>query len=279
MELTPRSDAHTTPAYKHKPFIEAAGVEVRFGTLVALQDLMLQVERSEFVSLVGPSGCGKSTVLRLLAGLVLPSAGRVTLDNLEPHAARRQRLRVSFVFQDATLLPWRNVAANVALPLELAGVAKPQRYRQACTALARVGLADFADHFPQQLSGGMRMRAALARALCNAPDLLLMDEPFAALDDISRQQLNEELLGLWLRDRWTGIFVTHNIAEAVFLSTRVLVLTPRPARVAAEFSIGLPLPRSADLRADPEFARLVGSVSRALRAGVRSGTQSDETLA
>lgn len=278
MQVTPGADAHTTPAYKHEPFIEAAGVEVRFGTLVALQGLVLHVGRGEFVSLVGPSGCGKSTVLRLLAGLVLPSAGRVRLDSLEPHVARRQRVRVSFVFQDATLLPWRNVAANVALPLELAGVGRPQRMRQSCTALARVGLTDFVHHFPQQLSGGMRMRAALARALCNSPELLLMDEPFAALDDITRQQLNEELLGLWLRDRWTGIFVTHNIAEAVFLSTRVLVLTPRPARVAAEFVVGLPLPRSAEMRADPEFARLVGSVSRALRAGPMRGIPSAETL-
>lgn len=276
MGVAPAAPSPMSPASTPEPFIEATGIEVRFGRLVALQELTLHVGRGEFVSLVGPSGCGKSTVLRLLAGLVLPSAGHVRLDSLEPHVARRHRVRVSFVFQDATLLPWRNIAANVALPLELAGVERLQRLRQSYTALARVGLADFVHHFPQQLSGGMRMRAALARALCNTPELLLMDEPFASLDDITRQQLNQELLDLWMRDRWTGIFVTHNIAEAVFLSTRVLVLTPRPARVAAEFVIDLPLPRSAETRADPEFARLAGSVSRALRAGLHTGTESGE---
>jgi NitT/TauT family transport system ATP-binding protein len=256
--------------------VEASGIQVQFGPLSALRDLNLQIRRGEFVSLVGPSGCGKSTVLRLLAGLLPRTAGEIRVAGAEPSVARRHQLRVSFVFQDATLLPWRRVAANVSLPLEVAGVSREERARRALEALTRVGLADFARYYPQQLSGGMRMRAALARALCNSPELLLLDEPFAALDDLTRRQLNEELLALWLRDRWTGVFVTHNIAEAVFLSTRVLVLTPRPARVAAEFHIGLPLPRSDELRGEPEFARLVGAVSRALRACVQPPYGSDQ---
>lgn len=269
------TDARAT-AQGEAPLVEAAGIAVCFGALAAVQELGLAIQRGEFVSLVGPSGCGKSTVLRLLAGLVLPTAGQVRVGGVEPNVARRERVRVSFVFQDATMLPWRSVAANVALPLELAGMERQQRLRRAQSVLARVGLAEFGDYFPHQLSGGMRMRAALARALCNAPELLLLDEPFAALDDITRQELNEQLHGLWMRERWTGVFVTHNIAEAVFLSTRVLVLTPRPAHVAAEFSIELPLPRRAELRGEPAFARLVGSVSRALRADLSASSGEDQ---
>ncbi len=169
------------------------------------------------------------------------------------------------VFQDATLLPWRSVRANVALPLELARQTSPVRDDAAQRALDMVGLADFADRYPNQLSGGMRMRASLARALVTEPDMLLLDEPFAALDDITRQALNAELLRLWQARQWTGIFVTHNIAEAVFLSQRILVLSPRPGRVVADVPVPFDYPRPTELRSQAEFARLCGDVTHRLR--------------
>lgn len=235
------------------------------GPVSAIEGLTLEVPRGQFVSLVGPSGCGKSTLLRIVAGLLAPTSGTIRVAGQLPAAARRAALRVSFVFQDATLLPWRSVAENVRLPLELGRM--PGRRRPALVAkgLARVGLADFADRYPRQLSGGMRMRASLARALVTEPELLLMDEPFGALDDISRQRLNEELLGLWAEQGWTVVFVTHNISEAVFLSQRVLVMGPRPGRIVADVAVPFGAARTAELRADVEFARLTGEVSGALR--------------
>jgi NitT/TauT family transport system ATP-binding protein len=214
----------------------------------------------QFNSIVGPSGCGKSTILRLVAGLVTPTSGELTVANQKPAAARRQATRLAFVFQDPTLLPWRRVAANVALPLELAGRSLRARADAARSALARVGLADFAQRFPSQLSGGMRMRVSLARALVVEPDLLLLDEPFSALDDITRQKLNEELIRLWEQRHWTGLFITHNIAEAVFLSQRILVMSPRPGRIVADVAVPFEFPRRMELRARPEFARLCGEV-------------------
>jgi NitT/TauT family transport system ATP-binding protein len=184
---------------------------------------------------------------------------------LPPATARRQSARVAFVFQDATLLQWRSVADNIGLPLELQGTARAERAALVGRGLALVGLEDFRDRHPAELSGGMRMRAALARALVTDPDLLLLDEPFGALDDISRGVLNEELQRLWSARRWTGIFVTHNIAEAVFLSQRVLVMTPRPGRIQADIAVPFAQPRTADLRAEPAFAHLTGEVAAALR--------------
>ncbi|MFA7329516.1 MAG: ABC transporter ATP-binding protein [Candidatus Delongbacteria bacterium] len=230
----------------------ARQLAVRFpdGTC-ALEGLDLELQAGEFVSLVGPSGCGKSTLLRVAAGLQAASSGSLEV----PDAG------LAFVFQFPTLLPWCTIAENVALPRRL-GHGGP---RPAEDLLRLVGLAGFADHYPRQLSGGMQMRASLARALATQPRLLLQDEPFAALDEITRQRLNEDLLVLWERERWTSLFVTHNVLEAVFLSQRVHVLSARPGRVAATFEIPFPYPRAAGLRAQPEFARLGGAISQALR--------------
>ena len=199
--------------------VVAEGLAKQFPSGVeALRDLNLEISRGQFVSIVGPSGCGKSTFLRLVAGLDAPTSGELRVDGHDP-------LGLAFVFQDATLLPWRSVAHNITLPLELRREDADERVAQ---TLALVGLTDFAAAYPAQLSGGMRMRVSIARALVTRPQILLLDEPFGALDEITRQRLNEELLHLWQEDRWTGLFVTHNVSEAVFLSQRVLVMSARP---------------------------------------------------
>lgn len=234
------------------------------GGIHALRAVSFSIKRGEFVSLVGPSGCGKSTLLRLVAGLAAPSAGRLTVAGQSPRKAR-EALRVSFVFQDATLLPWRSSLRNVALPLELAGVGRADRHQRAAVGLQRVGLGDFLQSRPRQLSGGMRMRVSLARALVTQPELLLLDEPFGALDDLTRQALGEELLGLWSERHWTALFVTHNIAEAAFLSTRILVIGPRPGTIVADVPVPFGPQRTPDLRSHADFARFVGEVAARLR--------------
>ena len=249
-----------------QPLVKAQALGATYvGSVAALAGIDVAIPRGQFVSIVGPSGCGKSTLLRLIAGLLAPSAGEVSVASLPPAVARRQAARISFVFQDATLLPWRSVAENIGLPLELQGTANARRTEIVDRGLELVGLGDFRHRYPAELSGGMRMRAALARALATDPELLLLDEPFGALDDISRGVLNEELLRLWCARRWTGVFVTHNIAEAVFLSQRVLVMTPRPGRILADIAVPFALPRAAELRAEPDFARLTGEVAAELR--------------
>ena len=230
----------------------------------ALKAIDLQVKSGDFISIVGPSGCGKSTLLRLLAGLLPPSSGTLTIDGLPPADARRSREDLAYVFQDATLLSWRTVEKNVALPLELRHHPRAQIAPLVARILELVGLQDFASFYPWQLSGGMRMRVSLARALVTRPGLLLLDEPFGALDEITRQRLNEEVLRLWERDRWTGIFVTHNVYEAVFLSQRVLVMSPRPGRILADIAVPFAHPRDAALRQKAEFVRLAAETSRQL---------------
>jgi NitT/TauT family transport system ATP-binding protein len=217
------------------------------GEVEALRDVSLTVQPGEFVSLIGPSGCGKSTLLRLAADVLAPSAGTVRVLGKRPGEARRER-RFSMVFQDPVLLPWRTVLENVALPLELAGAAKAQRRRRATEAIGLVGLAGFEAARPAQLSGGMRQRAAIARALTLEPSLLLMDEPFAAVDEITRDRLNLELLAIWQRSGAAVLFVTHSIEEAVYLSDRVVVLTRRPGRIAADLAIDLPRPRGLEVK-------------------------------
>ncbi len=235
--------------------VVAAGLNKHFPSgIEALRGFELQISRSQFVSIIGPSGCGKSTFLRLVAGLDAPTSGELRVEGHDP-------LGLAFVFQDATLLPWRSVAHNITLPLELRREAAAERVAQ---TLELVGLTDFADAYPAQLSGGMRMRVSIARALVTRPQILLLDEPFGALDEITRQRLNEELLSLWQEDRWTGLFVTHNVSEAVFLSQRVLVMSTRPGRILADISIPFPYPRSACLRSTPEFIRLASGISRQL---------------
>lgn len=237
------------------PLVAATGLDKSFPSGVqALDDLNLEISRGQFVSLVGPSGCGKSTFLRLVAGLDAPTSGQLRVGDHDP-------LGLAFVFQDATLLPWRSVERNITLPLELRREADDAHVAQ---TLALVGLTDFAAAYPAQLSGGMRMRVSIARALVTRPQILLLDEPFGALDEITRQRLNEELLRLWQQDRWTGLFVTHNVSEAVFLSQRVLVLSARPGRILADIPIPFSYPRSPYLRSAPEFLRLANGISRQL---------------
>lgn len=236
------------------------------GALRALAGVDLAVRAGEFVSIVGPSGCGKSTLLRAIAGLVAPTAGRLSIASGDGHPAREGGVRLSFVFQDPTLLPWRTLRANVRLPLELDHAPPGDREARIDAVLNLVGLNDFAARFPDELSGGMRMRASLARALVTEPELLLLDEPFGALDDITRHTLGDELLRLRGARGWTGIFVTHNIAEAVYLSDRVLVMSPRPGSIVNDVPVPFAGRRTAELRAQPEFARLTGEISAILRS-------------
>ncbi len=227
-----------------------------------IQSLSADIAPGEFVSIIGPSGCGKSTLLKLVAGLTPLSAGAIEIDGKAPAAARRE---ISFIFQDPTLLPWRTVRSNIALPLDLAGTPKPEIKRIVDEQLTLVGLDHVANHYPRQLSGGMKMRVSIARALASSPRVLLLDEPFAALDEISRDRLNEELLRLRQLHHWTVLFVTHSVAEAVFLSDRILVLAPHPGRLAHDLAIPLPHPRTAQTRTSAAFDQTVAEVSRTLR--------------
>jgi NitT/TauT family transport system ATP-binding protein len=246
--------------------VHATRLDVTYhGEVRALDNLAFDISPGEFVAVVGPSGCGKSTLLRVIAGLVAPSSGTLQVVGLPPATARRTAAHLSFVFQDATLLAWRTVCDNVRLPLELRKLPRAEQGPKIEAALAMVGLSDTSTRFPSELSGGMRMRVSLARALVTQPELLLLDEPFGALDDLTRHALNDELLRLWQSHGWTGVFVTHNIAEAVYLSQRILVLSARPGRIVADVRVSLPAQRTADVRATPEFARATGEVAAHLQ--------------
>ncbi len=226
----------------------------------ALDGLTVSVRPGELVSVVGPSGCGKSTMLRLAAGLLEATSGTVAV----------ARDRLGFVFQDATLLPWRTVLGNTELLLELHGVARSEREERAAQAIKAVGLEGFEHYHPKRLSGGMKMRASLARWLTLEPSVFLFDEPFGALDEITRERLNEELLRLFQEKGFAGLFVTHSIFEAVYLSSRVLVMSPRPGRIVADIVVPFGYPRAAELRFDPTLAAIGGAVAAALR-GVTAG--------
>jgi NitT/TauT family transport system ATP-binding protein len=227
-----------------------------------IEDLSVEIPCGQFVSIIGPSGCGKSTLLKLVAGLSPITSGTIEIDGMAPANARET---LSFIFQDPTLLPWRTVHANIALGLELEHVMRTRRDARVAEMLALVGLNHVANHYPRQLSGGMKMRVSIARALASNPRVLLLDEPFAALDEITRDRMNEELLRLREEQAWTVLFVTHSVAEAVFLSDRILVLAPHPGRLAHDIPITLASPRSAETRASIDFDRTVAEVSRALR--------------
>jgi NitT/TauT family transport system ATP-binding protein len=249
------------------PQIEFDAVVKSYGTgRLVLSGIDLTVAKGEFVSFIGPSGCGKSTVLKLISGLTPVSSGAIRIDGMTPKDARET---ISFIFQDATLLPWRTVSENVWLGLELEHSAAALRKKEAAALLDLVGLADVADAYPRELSGGMKMRASIARALATNPRLLLMDEPFAALDEMTRDRLNEELLRLRAEQGWTAVFVTHSVAEAVFLSTRVIVLKPNPGRIHEMFAVDLPFPRTAELHESREFENLVTRVSHSLREALK----------
>jgi NitT/TauT family transport system ATP-binding protein len=244
------------------PFISVEGLRKSFGSKApTLGELGLEVEAGDFVSLLGPSGCGKSTLLKLLAGLSAATGGSIRIDGMSPKAAREF---ISFIFQDSTLLPWRSVAANVALALEFEGVPRADQQPRVEGVLKLVGLSHVSDYYPRQLSGGMKMRVSIARALITTPRLLLMDEPFGALDEITRNHLNEEVLRLKERQNWTAVFVTHSVNEAVFLSNRVMVMRMGPGRITREIPIPFAFPRTAELRRDPEYLKLVAVVSDAL---------------
>jgi NitT/TauT family transport system ATP-binding protein len=248
------------------PQVELSGVSKRYGSTTVLQQVDLTIAKGEFVTLIGPSGCGKSTLLKLISGLTNATSGSILVDGMTPVNARET---ISYIFQDATLLPWRTVTSNVGLGLELERVAREVRKQKVDALLELVGLTHVARAYPRQLSGGMKMRVSVARALATRPRLLLMDEPFGALDEMTRDRLNEELLRLRAEQDWTAVFVTHSVAEAVFLSTRIIVLAPSPGRIAQEVNINLPFPRTSVTRESPEFESYVTQVSRSLR-GVRS---------
>ena len=246
--------------------VSATKVEMRFASgQLGVRDVSLSVRRGELIVLVGPSGCGKSTLLRMIAGLMSPTSG-----SLQVNAGSHGDSQTAFVFQDSNLLPWRSVFDNIRLPLELRGESFEKQQAAVESSLKLIGLkpSDSAKR-PNMLSGGMRMRVSLARALVTQPELLLLDEPFAALDDLLRQQLNEELLRIWTEQRWTGLFVTHNVAEAVFLSQRVLVMSKSPGTFIADIAVPFEHPRDPDLRSTAEFAKLTGEVSRCLREAAR----------
>jgi NitT/TauT family transport system ATP-binding protein len=249
------------PAVDAASAVTLEGVTKTFANGVhALGPIDLKIAAGEFVSLLGPSGCGKSTALRLIAGLTAPSQGRLQLAAASAHARRS----IGFVFQEPTLMPWATVWNNVYLPLRLQGRSRAEAAPTIDEALTSVGLADFVNVYPRELSGGMKMRVSLARALVTDPDILLMDEPFAALDEITRFRLNNDLIELWRRARRTIVFVTHSVFESVYLSQRVVVMTPRPGRVAEEFVIDAAEPRGEEFRTSAGYAAHCRSVSAAL---------------
>lgn len=226
----------------------------------ALDDVSLTIHKGEFVSIVGPSGCGKSTLLKIASGLVPHTQGKVQVD----------RNHLGYTFQDATLLPWRKVLGNVELLMELRGYSAEERRRIALEQIDLVGLDGFAGHYPKRLSGGMRMRASLARSLALNPNVFMFDEPFGALDEITRERLNDELISLYMRKGFTGLFITHSISEAVYLSTKVIVMSRRPGRILDVFDIPFAFPREPELRYDAEFTRLCGAISVALRHAIEN---------
>jgi NitT/TauT family transport system ATP-binding protein len=241
------------------------------GTVDALSRIKLQIQDGEFVSFIGPSGCGKTTLLRLIADLEQPTSGSLSVNGIAPEQARLKR-QYGYVFQAPALYPWRTLESNVMLPLEIMGYSAAERRERARRYLALVNLSGFERKFPWQLSGGMQQRASIARALSFDPALLLMDEPFGALDEISRDHLNEQLLRLWNKTGKTVVFVTHSIPEAVFLSTRIVVMSPRPGRIIDVIPCDSPRDRTLDIRETPEFI----AIAHRVREGLRSGHSYDE---
>ncbi len=257
-------------AVRDASVIDVRGLSLTFqtadGPVYALSDVDLQVAEGEFVSFIGPSGCGKTTLLRVIADLERATGGSITVNGMTPEEARLKRA-YGFVFQAPALYPWRTVGRNVELPLEIFGLSKDERRRRREEMLELVNLSGFAKKYPWQLSGGMQQRASIARALSFDPKLLLMDEPFGALDEIVRDHLNEQLLQLWAKTKKTVVFVTHSIPEAVFLSTRIVVMSPRPGRIIDVIDCDLGPDRPLDIRETPEFLKIAHRVREGLRAG------------
>jgi len=249
--------------------LDGVGKVFRNG-VVALDGIDLAIERGAFVSLLGPSGCGKSTLLRIISGLAEPSSGARRIADGTTGSGATGPGTIGFVFQEPTLMPWASVADNIYLPLRLAGTARSAAAPRIAEAIAAVGLDGFAGAYPRELSGGMKMRVSIARALITRPRLLLLDEPFAALDEITRLKLNEDFLRLWLDEKWTVVFVTHSVFESVFLANRVVVMTRRPGRIVADLAIDLAYPRATGLRMTAEYGRQCQAVSQALTAAMEA---------
>ena len=255
-----------------RPLLRLAGISKTFSSgTTALADVNLTIRRGEFVSLLGPSGCGKSTLLKLIAGLAAPSTGAIDWPQSAYDAVGKPQPSLGFVFQEPTLLPWRTVADNIYLPLMLRDVRKREAHERITEALALVGLSSFADAHPRQLSGGMKMRVSIARALVTKPEILLMDEPFAALDEITRTKLNNDLLELFARQNLTVIFVTHSVYESVFLSSRIVVMSSRPGRISADIPIEARYPRDEEYRTSTLYNERCRFVSAALRHAMTAG--------
>jgi NitT/TauT family transport system ATP-binding protein len=251
------------PSPETEPVVRLRGVEQRFrGGVTALAGLDLDVRPGEWLSLLGPSGCGKSTALRLIAGLARPTAGSVERRLPGEHS-------VGFVFQEPTLMPWATVEGNIALPLQILGTSRAEIRSRVAELIERVGLSGFERARPRELSGGMKMRVSIARALAAAPRLLLLDEPFAALDEITRARLNDDLLALWQAQGFTVVFVTHSVWESVYLSTRIAVLSDRPGRVVGEVAVAAPAPRTAEFRESAVYLRTCRQVSETLAEAMR----------
>ncbi|GDY35796.1 ABC transporter ATP-binding protein [Acidovorax sp. NB1] len=270
--------AHAQAPLPHPtPAVEVLSAEKTYpnGTQ-ALLPVDLTIEEGEFVTLLGPSGCGKSTLLKMVAGLLEPTDGRLHLWRKPVAQLEESGKKMAFVFQSPTLMPWASVQTNVRLPLDLAGVPRAEADARVTEALALVGLSKFANALPRALSGGMQMRVSIARGLVTQPDLLLMDEPFGALDEITRHKLDADLLDLWRKKKLTVIFVTHSIHEAVFLSSRVVMMAARPGRVVEEFRIDAPYPRTADFMVSPEFSRYAKLLQDSL---LRASVDTEETVA
>ncbi|HUQ44505.1 MAG TPA: ABC transporter ATP-binding protein [Candidatus Limnocylindria bacterium] len=261
------------------PVVSVAGVNKVFetsgGRTVALEGIELAIQPGEFVSLIGPSGCGKSTLLRVIGDLTAPTSGTVTMNGKTAHQARKDR-DYGIVFQAPVLFDWRSVQGNVALPLEVKGVAGDDRRRRVEAMLQLVELGDFARHYPYQLSGGMQQRVSIARALALEPSILLMDEPFGALDEMTRERMNAEVQRIWQQTGTTVVFVTHSIPEAVFLSSKVVVMSPRPGRIVRTIDIDLPRPRTDDTRETPRYFELITEVRETLRGRRGAGVASAE---
>ena len=266
--------SHASPPHAPTPAVEVLSVEKTYpnGTR-ALMPVDLRIEEGEFITLLGPSGCGKSTLLKMVAGLLAPSDGRLLLWRQPVDALGATGKTMSFVFQSPTLMPWASVQTNVRLPLDLAGMPRGEADARVQEVLELVGLSKFADALPRALSGGMQMRVSIARGLVTQPDLLLMDEPFGALDEITRHKLDADLLELWRKKKLTVIFVTHSIHEAVFLSSRVIMMAARPGRVVEEFRIDAPFPRTDDFLVSPEFSQYARQLQASL---LRASTTHDE---
>ena len=267
IDLAPRP---TSTQAASPPVVDVDDLSLTFetgdGTVQALSHVSLKIQPGEFISLIGPSGCGKTTLLRVIADLETATGGHIAVKGMSPREARLQR-SYGYVFQAPALYPWRTVGRNIALPLEIMGFGRAERQSRVAAGLSLVSLDGFEHKYPWQLSGGMQQRASIARALAFDPDLLLMDEPFGALDEIVRDKLNEQLLRLWERTGKTVVFVTHSLPEAVFLSTRIVVMSPRPGRVHDIVTCDLPRDRTLDIRETPAFLDIAHRVREGLRAG------------